>query len=386
MLPATLVQAGEDSSSGGGGGGDWRPLAAAEGSVRVVAVSDTHGLHDALGTLPEGHILIHCGDFTDKGSAEEVAAFDRWLGEQPHQHKIVVAGNHDVSMFAAFDPARAAEMLPSATHYLDCGYVDLFGLRIFGVSWKRQFAAGKRVAALEQRPYGAPPIDILVAHEPPAGTLDGGFGCETMKALMVDTGGCARVSLFGHVHEARGVVRSGERLWVNCAVVNDGMRAHTVVAPAVVFDLLPLPEPEPEPELVTPPRVLAVDRSASLRLGPDRLSLDSHCLVVPAGAPAAVAAAAERLSVAIAELSGTQLLTVSEGRWAQNRTFHAAGAVAGASSTRCRTPLVLGCSAAWLVDCKLLAEAETVPGETTQHARHSSHSISLPAIFTNTGS
>ena len=59
--------------------------------VRVVAVSDTHGLHDALGPLPPGDILIHCGDFTDKGSAAEVASFNRWLGEQPHAVKLVVA-------------------------------------------------------------------------------------------------------------------------------------------------------------------------------------------------------------------------------------------------------------------------------------------------------
>ena len=108
-------------------------------------------------------------------------------------------------------------------------------------------------------------------------------------------------------------------------------------------------------------------------------------LQVAAGAPAAVADASERLSVAIAELSGTQLLTVSEGHWAQNRAFHAAGAVAGASSTRCRTPLVLGCSAAWLVDCKLLAEPGTVPGETTQHGTPLIPRL-LPVMFTKTGS
>ena len=102
------------------------------------------------------------------------------------------------------------------------------------------------------------------------------------------------------------------------------MRAHSVVATAFVFDLPALPEPgPPEPEPVGPPSVPGADGSASLRLGPDRLSLDSHCLVVPGGAPAAVLEAAERFSVAIAALSGTRLLTVSEGRWAQNRAFHA---------------------------------------------------------------
>jgi predicted phosphodiesterase len=372
-------------------------------------VSDTHGLHESLGVLPDGDILIHCGDFTDKGSAEEVASFDRWLGKQPHRYKIVVAGNHDVSVLAAFDPARAAELLPSATQYLNCDIVELCGLRILGISWKQQFGAAKLLAAfMDQRsPHNAPQLDIVVAHEPPAGTLDGtragtlGFGCETLKELMVDGGGCAWVSLFGHVHEARGSVRlrtaSGEeRLLVNCAVANDGMRAHSIVAPVVILELAPgkgaapqsesdpdlqretgghdnaflpdsqmqevAPQPEPECEDVA---LLASSRDQDeqplrpLRLGPQDppFSFNSHCLVVPNAAPAAVAEAGERLGAAIARISGVHLVTVSEGRWAQNRAFHASP-VAGASATRCRTPLVLGCPAAWLAESKLLTEEE----------------------------
>lgn len=107
--------------------------------------------------------------------------------------------------------------------------------------------------------------------------------------------------------------------------------------------------PEPESESKRP-----------LRLGSDPpLSLSSHCIVVPGAAHAKVVEAAERLSAAIAAISGVRLLTVSEGRWAQNRGFHASG-IRGASSTRCRTPLALGCSAEWLADCGLLSEA-TVP-------------------------
>lgn len=107
---------------------------------------------------------------------------------------------------------------------------------------------------------------------------------------------------------------------------------------------LSTPEPEPEPSSKRP-----------LWLGQDSLSLDTHCMVVPDAAPTAVVEAAERFSSTIAALSGVRLMTVGEGRWSQNRNFHAGG-VAGASATRCRTPLVLGCSTAWLLDCKLLSE------------------------------
>ena len=72
-----------------------------------------------------------------------------------------------------FDPARASELLSNAT-YLDNCVVEVSGLWILGIPWKRQFAASKVVKALGHRLGGAPPLDIVVAHEPPAGTLDGG--------------------------------------------------------------------------------------------------------------------------------------------------------------------------------------------------------------------
>lgn len=43
--------------------------------MRVVCVSDTHGLHDILArnaSFPEGDLFIHAGDFTDTGDRQEV--------------------------------------------------------------------------------------------------------------------------------------------------------------------------------------------------------------------------------------------------------------------------------------------------------------------------
>ena len=129
------------------------------------------------------------------------------------------------------------------------------------------------------------------------------------------------------------------------------MQSHSIVLPAPTEVVL-----EEQTPLGGEPQPVAV------RLGPDPLSMDSHCIVVAGAAPAAILEAAERLSASIAAVSGVRLMTVSEGRWSQNRSFHA-GAVAGASATRCRTPLVLGCSVAWLVDSKVLSEtaAATLP-------------------------
>jgi hypothetical protein len=75
------------------------------GHVRFVVISDTHDHHfceqqghrHPAPTIPEGDVLIHAGDFTSTGKEHEVAQFNAWLGSLPHKHKIVIAGNHDLT-------------------------------------------------------------------------------------------------------------------------------------------------------------------------------------------------------------------------------------------------------------------------------------------------
>ena len=65
-----------------------------EGILRVVLISDTHMQHRKL-DMPKADMLIHAGDFTNKGRAKDIKDFDDWLGEMDYKHKIVVFGNHD---------------------------------------------------------------------------------------------------------------------------------------------------------------------------------------------------------------------------------------------------------------------------------------------------
>lgn len=38
--------------------------------MRIVQISDTHSRHDPLTGIPEGDVLVHCGDFSDNGTEE----------------------------------------------------------------------------------------------------------------------------------------------------------------------------------------------------------------------------------------------------------------------------------------------------------------------------
>jgi hypothetical protein len=66
-----------------------RRVHAGEPGMAVVAISDTHGQHNAL-RMPQGEVLIVGGDFTDGEftTREQVAEFDRWMGSLHFTHKV----------------------------------------------------------------------------------------------------------------------------------------------------------------------------------------------------------------------------------------------------------------------------------------------------------
>ena len=65
--------------------------------MKLVCISDTHGDHEGI-ELPEGDVLIHAGDLSAHGQRAETHAFMKWLGHQPFEHILCIAGNHDEFM------------------------------------------------------------------------------------------------------------------------------------------------------------------------------------------------------------------------------------------------------------------------------------------------
>lgn len=99
--------------------------------MRLVCISDTHGLHRQI-SVPDGDILLHAGDLTTHGRSAELLNLNRWLGSLPHQHKIVIAGNHDFVCEAQAD--QIAAILSNAIYLCDQATV-VAGLTIYGSPW-----------------------------------------------------------------------------------------------------------------------------------------------------------------------------------------------------------------------------------------------------------
>jgi predicted phosphodiesterase len=182
--------------------------------VRIVCLSDTHNRHDQL-RIPDGDLLIHAGDATMHGTAEEVAAFDTWLAAQPHRHKLLVAGNHD---FLFQQRPRVARGLLKSAAYLEDSGIEIEGLRFWGSPWQPWFFDWafnlRRGAPLREKwaliPEGT---DVLVTHGPPEGILDmvgvgkavdghDHAGCEELREAVLRLR--PRLHVFGHIHEGYG--------------------------------------------------------------------------------------------------------------------------------------------------------------------------------------
>lgn len=190
--------------------------------VTVVCISDTHNTTPA--SIPAGDILLHAGDLSQYGTFAEVQAQLAWLNSQPHPHKVVIAGNHDLLLDAAFvagHPDRELDRHPGQ-HKSDLNWGDVLYLehgatcleiqgkdrsvRIFGSPWTPKFGSWAfQYDAGEPIWKNAVPDDtnVLLTHGPPKGHLDdGGKGCANLLAELWRTR--PEVVVCGHIHPGRG--------------------------------------------------------------------------------------------------------------------------------------------------------------------------------------
>lgn len=200
--------------------------------TKLVLISDTHGHHGDL-AVPNGDILIHAGDFSlDRyGQIEMKSAYDffGWLGNLPHKHKILIAGNHD---FVFEKTVLVAKTLHESITYLEGDSVTISGLKIWGGPWTPRFFdwafnVDRGEAIARYWSHIPDDTDVVVTHGPPVGILDVGsprFGSQS--AGCVDLGYHIKrvkpqLHVFGHFHPSYGVHVEDGIIYVNASVVNE---------------------------------------------------------------------------------------------------------------------------------------------------------------------
>lgn len=64
--------------------------------MKILCMSDTHNYFPNLEIYGKDiDAIVHCGDFTESGTAQETYNFLNWFGQLNAPYKIFIGGNHD---------------------------------------------------------------------------------------------------------------------------------------------------------------------------------------------------------------------------------------------------------------------------------------------------
>ena len=175
--------------------------------MKILQISDTHNRHRQLTNLPEADVIVHCGDFADNGTEEEVLDFLNWYIDLPYKYKIFVTGNHDLCLWDAKD----IEDLPENVFFLQDRGVTIEGVKFFGIAYNHS----ERLIPED--------TDIVITHEPPSMILDESAGenwgnIPLFKRMMEVK---PRYHLFGHAHEGYGTIKQDDIIFSNGAILDD---------------------------------------------------------------------------------------------------------------------------------------------------------------------
>lgn len=224
--------------------------------MKIVAISDTHNLHDTL-TIPECDILIHAGDATGDGTAKECIAFLLWMSSLDQcKHKIFVPGNHDF-MFQK----NYKEHVPTNVNVLIDKSITIGGIKIYGTPWQ-PFFYDWAFNGLEKRPgydysyKGGPgpcspdaehpllkdkflmiPDDtnIIVCHGPPnIGNIDLVDRTKEHVGSVELTNAIKRLpnliaGFYGHIHSGYGKVTAGNATHYNVSICDERYRPYNPI-------------------------------------------------------------------------------------------------------------------------------------------------------------
>lgn len=208
--------------------------------MKIVHMSDNHGIIPK--DVEECDILVHSGDVTNIGELSQVFNFITWISRQKARFILFIGGNHDRSFDEVFmrehgrkniyeDFREILKGLPSNAYYLENEDIIIDGVKFWGSpvtpdffpeSWAFNKTRGKIITEVwEKIPKDT---DVIITHGPPYGILDkcidySRVGCKDLlkKVELIKP----KLHLFGHIHEAYGVIQKNETTFSNSSILNE---------------------------------------------------------------------------------------------------------------------------------------------------------------------
>jgi Icc-related predicted phosphoesterase len=221
--------------------------------MRIVCISDTHSLEkDIVHPIPEGDVLIHAGDISNKGGEKDVTNFIHWFQNiNGFDTKIFISGNHDHCFEQVNKPHHKRDydwlrnlMAPenlaqSNVYYLEDNFMTIEDpefsrpIKFYGSPWQPwfydwAFNLPRLGDEIEQKWKMIPDdTDVLITHGPPNEILDlvnnfrqpnRNVGCELLRFHVERVK--PALNVFGHIHEGYGTKIINDTLFVNASICN----------------------------------------------------------------------------------------------------------------------------------------------------------------------
>lgn len=195
--------------------------------MKITCISDTHGLHYLLKPI-KSDILIHAGDFLNKGTYDELYDFTSWLMLQECDYKIVIAGNHDKYCYE--QPVETEQMFNDCgIIYLRNSSVDIDDMVFWGSPFSKYFKnwyfnipPGEEAEYWKKIPEK---VNVLITHGAPHGYGD------YVKSVMHSVGDIdlgvkvieiqPKLHIFGHLHDGYGIYKCGNIQYINASVLDE---------------------------------------------------------------------------------------------------------------------------------------------------------------------
>lgn len=231
--------------------------------TRFLVISDTHNFKfenlqkyesrtevHLRPPVPRADVVIHCGDLTMRGGSEHYRAVIEMIGSLDAELKLVIAGNHDLSLDKDFwrahhesytypDEHDEAMEIMTGPHAVEKGirYLEeglhTFSLKngakftVYASPYQPEFCGwafpyyrnedrfnppektASGVTCIAQNPIpDFPGVDIMMTHGPPQGILDevhNGEHAGCASLLRAAARAKPRMYCFGHIHEGHGI-------------------------------------------------------------------------------------------------------------------------------------------------------------------------------------
>lgn len=196
--------------------------------MKIVCIADTHTYYDKV-KVPAGDVLIHAGDI-DLYNNLDAIRFNKWIAGLPHEHKIVIGGNHD-SFLANIGKVMCANYL-SDVDYLENSGITIDGIKFWGspitprfLDWFFMADRGPEI----KKYWDLIPMDtdVLITHGPPMGVLDWvprtygehHIGCADLRDRILQVK--PKLHIFGHIHYSYGAHKTADTEYINASCADE---------------------------------------------------------------------------------------------------------------------------------------------------------------------